>query len=115
MTDTSSETISAIVSCLLTLNPYRVVLFGSHATGTQDADSDVDLLVILDSDAVSQSYEERMEKRLRVRDTVREINRRVPIDLVVYTRGEYEILQRDGGSFLNEVESTGKTLYEKAS
>ena len=30
--------------------PYKVVLFGSYAYGAPDLDSDVDLLVVMDSD-----------------------------------------------------------------
>ncbi len=41
MADTSSEAIGAILSSLLALDPYRVVLFGSHATGTQGPESRV--------------------------------------------------------------------------
>ena len=50
-----------------------------------------------------------------MRNSIREINRQIPIDLVVYTRAEYELLQKQGTSFLNGIESSGKTLYEKAS
>ena len=105
-----------IVSCLLTVDPYRIVLFGSLAAETGSSESDIDLLVILDSEAISQTYdEERMKRRLTVRNSIREINRQIPIDLVVYTRAEYELLQKQGASFLNGIESSGKTLYEKAS
>ena len=54
-----------------------------------------------------------MTTRIAVRDSIREINRRLPIDLIVYTRAEYDLLQKQGVSFLSEIESTGKTLYEK--
>ena len=112
--DTNNNDIRDIISRLLSLDPYRIVLFGSYALGTEDSESDIDLLVILDSEAVAQTYEERMEKRLMVRDSIQEINRRVPIDLVVYTKGEYEFLQEHGTSFLKEIQSSGRTLYEKA-
>lgn len=102
-----------IVSRLLTFDPYRIVLFGSYALGMENPGSDIDLLVILDSEVISQTYEERMKRRLTVRNSVREINKQVPIDLVVYTRAEYELLQKQGASFLNGIESSGKTLYEK--
>ncbi len=35
---------------LRALNPCRVILFGSHARGTADADSDWDLLIVVDDD-----------------------------------------------------------------
>ena len=112
---TKTSDIYDIVSSLLTCDPYRIVLFGSHALGTEETGSDIDLLVILDSEVISQTYEERMQRRLVVRKRIEAINRLVPIDLIVYTKAEYELLQRHGISFLNEIESLGKILYEKAS
>ena len=103
-----------IVSRLIALDPYRIVLFGSVASGTEELGSDIDLLVILDSEKISQTYEERMQSRLMVRKSLFAVNKHVPIDLIVYTKGEYELLQRQSPSFLQEIESTGKTLYEKA-
>lgn len=111
---TQTDDLCDIVSRLLTLEPYRIVLFGSQASGTENADSDIDLLVILDSEAISQTYRERMRRRLMVRDRLQKINRRVPIDLLIYTKAEYELLRRHGTSFNFEIESSGKTLYEKA-
>ena len=110
-----SRYIQDILSNLGELNPYRIVLFGSHATETHEEYSDLDFLVILDSDFVPKTYEEKMKKKLLVRDRILEINKRVPIDLVVYTRAEYEILEKNGGSFLNEIKNNGKTLYKKTS
>lgn len=103
-----------IVSRLIALDPYRIVLFGSVASGTEELGSDIDLLVILDSEKISQTYEERMQSRLMVRKSLLAVNKHIPIDLIVYTKGEYEYLQGQGSSFLQEIETTGKTLYEKA-
>lgn len=112
---TRTNDIRDIVSRLLTFDPYRIVLFGSYALEVEAPGSDIDLLVILDSEVISQTYEERMKRRLIVRKSIQEINRQVPIDLIVYTKAEYQLLQRHGTSFVNEIESSGKTLYEKAS
>ena len=55
-----------------------------------------------------------MQAKLLVRESLRTFNRHVPIDLVVYTRGKHEFLQRQDSSLLREIERSGKTLYEKA-
>ena len=112
--ETMISTINEIVSHLRAIDPFRIVLFGSHAFETEELESDIDLLVILDSEDISQTYEQRMQSRLLVRESVQAINKQVAIDLIVYTKGEYQYLQRQGSSFLIEIESTGKTLYEKA-
>ena len=102
-----------IVTCLLPLDPYRIVLFGTHALDGEHLESDVDILVILDSEIISQTYEERINKRIAARLCIQEINKEIPIDLLVYTRAEYEYLLHQGVSFLNEIEKSGETLYEK--
>ncbi len=112
---TTTSDLDDIVSCLLTVDPYRVVLFGSAAAGKRESESDFDLLVILDSEAVSGTYDERMALRTAVRKSIRAINRHIPVDLVVYTRSEYELLRKQGASFLSRIESSGKTLFEKSS
>ena len=112
---TTTSDLDNIVSRLLSVDPYRIVLFGSAASGEQGAESDIDLLVILDSQVVPRTYGKRMATRIAVRESIREINRRLPIDLVVYTRAEYELLKKQGASFLNGIEKSGKTLYEKSS
>ena len=56
-----NSSLDQIVSRLLTVDPYRIVLFGSLAAGMEKAESDMDLLVILDSETISQTYEERMK------------------------------------------------------
>lgn len=113
--NTNTSDLDEIVSRLLGVDPYRIVLFGSAAAGEQNTESDIDLLVILDSQEVPRTYGERMAARITVRDSIREINGRLPIDLVVYTRAEYELLRKQGASFLSGIESSGMTLYEKSS
>ena len=112
--ETKTGDVNDIVMRLMALQPYRIVLFGSVASGLGASGSDIDLLVILDSEKISQSYEERMQGRLMVRESLQAVNKLVPIDLIVFTKGEYEFLQKHGSSFLREIESSGKTLYEKA-
>ena len=107
------SSLDQIVSRLLTVDPYRIVLFGSLASGMEKAESDIDLLVILDSETISQTYEERIKKKLTVRNSIREINKQIPIDLLVYTKAEYDLLQKHGISFLKGIENSGRTLYEK--
>ena len=108
-----AEYIEEIVAKLVILDPYRIILFGSQASGTYTEDSDIDLFVILDSERVSQTYEEKMHNYLTASNQITEINKRVPIDLIVYTKAEYDILEENNVSFINEIRKTGKTLYEK--
>lgn len=97
------------------INPYKIILFGSLSLDMTHKDSDIDLLVILDSEKISSNYEEKMKNKLLVRRSIYEISKKIPIDLLVYTKKEYEILSKNQNSFFKEINSTGKILYEKAS
>ena len=103
-----------ITQRLKEIDPYKVVLFGSVTKQNNDEDSDIDLLVILNSDKISQNYDEKMEKKLLVRNAIWDLSKQIPIDLLVYTRKEFEIIMNNKNSFFRELEKTGKTIYEKA-
>jgi predicted nucleotidyltransferase len=105
--------IPEIISNIRQINPYKIILFGSYASGITSEDSDLDLVVVLDSPEITKNYEEKMKNKLMVRRNIYELSKKVPIDLVVYTKGEYEIISKSGSSFYNEIKDTGKVLYEK--
>ncbi len=56
-----------------------------------------------------------MQNKLLVRKCIYDISKKIPIDLLVYTKKEYEIIKENPNSFFKEISVTGKTLYEKAS
>jgi len=100
---------------LATLNVYKVILFGSYANDKEDEESDIDLLIVLDENTLPKNYDEWLEIKMRVRRILREINKKVALDLLVYTRPQYELLKKEMNSFQKEIHETGKVLYEKAS
>jgi len=95
------------------LKPYKVVLFGSYARGNPTEDSDLDIAVILDSKKIVDNYRERMDRYLKVSGSVREINYQIAMDIIVYSRAEYEYLKEQKNDFVKEIEAAGKILYEK--
>ena len=113
--DMSSAYVDEIINNLKILNIDKIVLFGSFAKNNTHTNSDIDLLVILDSDEIAQNYEQRMKKKLYVRNCIMELSKRVSIDLIVYTKAEYKIISENKTSFIKELEKTGKVVYEKAS
>jgi len=102
-----------LVFSLKPLNPFRVVLFGSYANGHPSKNSDVDIMVILDNHHVSKTYEERLNKKVFVRNLLLEINRKVPLDILVYSKEELNIVKKNGNFLIDEIEKTGKIIYEK--
>ena len=107
--------IDQLLEALLQSDPYRIILFGSYAKGTADENSDIDLVVILDNNDVAKTYNERLKKKLYINKLVRKINYKIALDILVYSREEYKIIKNYGNYFIDEIEKTGKILYEKAS
>jgi predicted nucleotidyltransferase len=103
-----------LVTLLKSSDPYKIILFGSYAGGNQNENSDIDLMVILDNNHVSKTHRERLDKKVFVKSLVLEINRKVPLDILVYSREELDIIKKRGNYFIDEIERTGRVIYEKA-
>jgi uncharacterized protein len=96
--------IQAVVEQIVALfQPQKIILFGSYAYGLPKPESDVDLLVI-------------METQLSETEQAVRICRRIPyrfgLDLVVYTPQNLAQRLEWGDSFLKEIIQRGVTLYE---
>ena len=108
------ENLEQILSILKKEEIKKILVFGSYIEGNLHEDSDLDLLIVLDNDYLPKTYEERMELRLEIRKKIRSINKKIPIDLLIYTKPEYEIIIKNMNSFMKEIHNTGKVLYERA-
>ena len=84
-------------------HPQQIVLFGSYAYGEPDIDSDLDLLVVMNSD-------DPMAKRIRRVSEVAQVPF-LPMDLLVYTNEEIADRLAKGDSFIIEVLRKGRELY----
>ncbi|MDR3197508.1 MAG: nucleotidyltransferase domain-containing protein [Planctomycetaceae bacterium] len=101
--------------CLKVSDPYKIILFGSHADNSATDDSDIDLMVVLDNNNVATSYKERLDKKLYIRRLVRNINYKIALDILVYSKEELKLIKENGNYFISEIEKTGKVIYEKNS
>jgi predicted nucleotidyltransferase len=106
-----ADIISKIIQCLMGLNVYKIILFGSYASGTATKDSDIDLVVVLDSEEMSQLFKDRMARRRPVSKALLEINEQYSMDIIVYTKAEFNYLKNKEDFFIQEIEETGKNLY----
>jgi predicted nucleotidyltransferase len=103
----SDELRQQIRESLKPLHPEKVIVFGSYAHGGADRDSDIDLIVVLDSEAMPATYHERMVNRLLVRRALDALNRNYALDVLVYTAPEWKRFQDSGSAFAKEVASQG--------
>jgi predicted nucleotidyltransferase len=83
--------------------PDKIILFGSFAYGQPHADSDVDLLVIMPA-------RNQLDQAVRIRW---ELPAPFPMDLLVRTPKTMQWRLAEGDSFLQEIVTQGKVLYEK--
>jgi len=84
------------------------------ASGNYSEDSDFDIAIILDIPEYPADFEEKLALKMSIRKSLGDLSHKVPIDLIVYTIPEYAELRNLKTSFYQELETTGKVLYEKA-
>ncbi len=84
-------------------DPDKIILFGSHAYGQPDDDSDVDILVVL-------SFKGKpVRKAIEIRNKV---NVTMPLDLIVRTPQQLADRLDQNDWFMREIVERGRTLYE---
>ena len=86
-------------------NAERVILFGSYARGEATEHSDVDLMVIAESDLP------RFKRSRELYSLIKPYP--FPMDIIVYTPQEFERWRKSKVSFVSTVLREGKTLYER--
>jgi predicted nucleotidyltransferase len=106
MTETASELLDYITTTIVEcFKPERIILFGSHARGEAEADSDFDLYIEMPSTL-------RLPERASLISAAFGL-RPWSLDLIVYTPQEAARLRQMEGSFLRQIESEGQVLYER--
>jgi predicted nucleotidyltransferase len=85
--------------------PEKIILFGSYAYGIPTKDSDLDLLVVKDTDLPRHKRAREIRKHLW---GICEI----PKDIIVYTPKEIDEWREVDQAFVTEVVKKGKILYE---
>lgn len=83
--------------------PQKIILFGSHAYGTPQWDSDVDLLVIMPFKGTPHKQAVTIRNR---------IDAGMALDLLVRTPEQITRRLEMGDSFMREILERGKVVYE---
>jgi predicted nucleotidyltransferase len=84
-------------------HPQKVILFGSHAYGKPTADSDVDLLVVVQTD------ENPLHTAAR---TSASVDHPFPLDILVIKPPDLVVALQEKNIFETEVMNKGVILYE---
>jgi uncharacterized protein len=83
--------------------PQKIILFGSYAYGQPRRESDIDLLVIMET-ALRES-----QQALQIRQYLKPL---FGLDIIVYPPAKIEQRLAWGDSFLSEIIERGIVLYE---
>jgi predicted nucleotidyltransferase len=97
--------LASIVKALRPYRPKKILLFGSFARGDYHALSDIDLLIVKESD---KKFTDRIVEVLNLCDST------IPLEALVYTPAEYDQLLAEGNSFIDQAVREGRVLYDEA-
>ena len=86
--------------------PDKIILFGSYAYGHPDRDSDIDLLIIKDT------QERFIDRLFNVTKIASDPKRLTPLEVIVLTPEEIRERLQIGDQFLREALNKGEVLYE---
>ena len=92
------------------VNPDKIILFGSYATGLQHEASDIDLFIVKDV-----KKEKVRDLKLSIKKAIRNIVLKNKIDVDILLDSQKRINQRIrmGDLFLKEIIEKGKIIYAK--
>jgi predicted nucleotidyltransferase len=94
-----------LIKSLLPYNPERLYLFGSWARGEEDDLSDLDVVII-------------RQTEVPFLDRLREVASFIPaevggVDILVYTPAEFAAMQKDGNAFAEMIIEEGRLIYAR--
>lgn len=89
---------------VLNFSPKMIIVFGSVASHSADSDSDLDLLIVMDTAAP------RFYRTIPIDICLRKFT--VDKDIHVVTPDEFEAGKDDEYSFISEIVKTGYVAYE---
>ncbi|MGD9194331.1 MAG: nucleotidyltransferase domain-containing protein [Desulfobacterales bacterium] len=93
-----------IISDLAEFNPEKIILFGSYARGDYDEESDIDIIVVYQT-----------EKRFldRLEELYMKWNLSNAVDILAYTPDEFTNMMKDN-YFLKQAVEEGVIIYERS-
>lgn len=91
-----------IIHTFKSFNPQKIILFGSVAREEADRFSDIDIIVV---------YQTQKRFLDRLEELYRHWNIDRAVDILAYTPEEYEVLMKEN-DFVREAVKKGRVIYE---
>lgn len=102
---TLAEELNRLIPLFKTIGVQKVILFGSHVLGTERSSSDLDLLIVMETNL---KFLDRIDYCLQI------LNPRIAVDLLVYTPSELQELEHTR-PFIRQILQSGRVIYESNS
>lgn len=100
------KTVNKIIAHAVEIvQPEKIILFGSVASGKNDVYSDIDLLIVTDNSSLKGFFIHQ------IKNFAREFS--LSADVLIYSESELEKASLNATSFLSAVVKHGKIVYKK--
>lgn len=100
-----------IIRRLKPLDPEKIILFGSYAYGMPDDESDIDLYVVTKDEHIPKNWREKSDIYLKFSRKLRDLQKVIPIDLIVHTKGMHKKFADINSSFYRDTILQGQRLW----
>ena len=100
-----SSKLGRVVDSLMAYEPEKIILFGSVARGDDDEYSDIDLIIVKETE--TRFIQRQVDATMLVPGDI-------SVDIFVYTPKEFQKMIEDNSSFIERVLADGIILYENA-
>jgi predicted nucleotidyltransferase len=101
------EQINALIAEIVSgYQPEKIYLFGSYATGNQNAESDIDLFIVKDT------IKRKLERNREVRRSIKSYPQ-YGLDVFVFTPDELQQGMKEVMNIGKEAVTTGNLVYER--
>jgi len=108
-TDRVGSIIKRIVDILIEkYNPVKIIFFGSYVWGNYTDDSDIDILIIKETDK-----KRKVDRFVEIKRLIYDPENDIPVSPLVLTIDEIKERLAMGDDFIKEILEKGKVLYEK--
>ncbi len=92
-----------LVARLKSLNPIKIILFGSYVYGNPDENSDIDICI------VNSGSSSKSDKKRAVRALLKDL--KFAKDILTPSKEEYDFYKNEFGSVYKEINEKGKVLW----
>ncbi|MFH0728157.1 MAG: nucleotidyltransferase domain-containing protein [Pseudomonadota bacterium] len=99
-----------LLDCLKDSKLHRIILFGSYADQCEHPESDIDLLIVSEIEVVNKTYESHLKHKNAISRKLIPLKKRYPIDIIVYTKDEWKLLNAYNTSFIKAISERGIDL-----